>query len=299
MNNYLSTETYFPGKPCLAKWNPNSRHFKEAIVLGIVQQRPEKTPDLILRFKGYSDFKTIPYIPERVQNVEVPPSESEIQININKLVLMILNKVSGTKTETLEKQLYNNQTKFHFLEILTQSNNPKICLKISQVILQKSQLEPGFNDLYTNLVVYLSSKNNIFKTVFQEFMNSLLEKEDFIISNYDKQEYFSFLQFSGKLYLGRVIPESSINQQLITLFEKKIPQNEIYIEAVLKLMEIITQNYPKLTNKELFLNVYTSIQNFSCIEVFPVSNRIKFLCLNYLERNKINIKSIKIKKKKN
>ena len=148
------------------------------------------------------------------------------------------------------------------------------------------------------MVVYLSSKNNIFKTVFQEFINSLLEKEDFIISNDDKQEYFSFLQFSGKLYLGGIIPEFSINQQLITLFEKKIPQDEIYIEAVLKLMEVITQNYPKFTNKKLFLNVYASIQNFSERKVFPVSKRISLLSQNYLERNQVNIKSIKIKKKK-
>ena len=298
MTSILSRKIYFPGEPCLAKWNPNSKSFKEAIVLGIVQHRNNQPPDLILRFKGYSDFKTIPYLPERVKNVEAPVSDTETQININKLVLMILNKVSGTKTETLEKQLYNNQTKFHFLEILTQSNNPKISLKISQVIFEKSQLEPGFNDLYTNLVVYLSSKNNIFKTVFQEFINSLLEKEDFIISNDDKQEYFSFLQFSGKLYLGGIIPESSINQQLITLFEKKIPQDEIYIEAVLKLMEVITQNYPKFTNKKLFLNVYASIQNFSERKVFPVSKRISLLSQNYLERNQVNIKSIKIKKKK-
>ena len=298
MSSYLSRKIYSPGEPCLAKWNPNSKSFKEAIVLGIVQHRNDQPPDLILRFKGYSDFKTIPYLSERVKNVEEPVSDSETQININKLVLMILNKVSGTKTETLEKQLYNNQTKFHFLEILTQSNNPKISLKISQVIFEKSQLEPGFNDLYTNLVVYLSSKNDIFKTVFQEFINSLLEKEDFIISNDDKQEYFSFLQFSGKLYLGGIIPESSINQQLITLFEKKIPQDEIYIEAVLKLMEVITQNYTQFTNKKLFLNVYASIQNFSDRKVFPVSKRISLLCQNYLERNQVNIKSIKIKKKK-
>lgn len=297
MTSYLSRKTYSPGEPCLAKWNPDSKSFKEAIVLGIVQHR-NRPPDLILRFKGYSDFKTIPYLPERVKNVEGPVTDSETQININKLVLMILNKVSGTKTETLEKQLYNNQTKFHFLEILTQSNNPKISLKISQVIFEKSQLEPGFNDLYTNLVVYLSSKNNIFKTVFQEFINSLLEKEDFIISNDDKQEYFSFLQFSGKLYLVGIIPESSISQQLITLFEKKIPQDEIYIEAVLKLMEVITQNYTQFTNKKLFLNVYASIQNFSDRKVFPVSKRISLLCQNYLERNQVNMKSIKIKKKK-
>lgn len=298
MSSYLSTETYSPGQPCLAKWNPNSRNFKEAIVLGIVQQTTQQPPDLILRFKGYSDFKTIPYVPGRVKNVEVPLTESETQTNINKLVLMILNKVSGTKTETLEKQLYNNQTKFHFLEILIQSNSPKICFKISQVIFEKSQLEPGFNDLYTNLVVYLSSKNDIFKTIFQEFINSLLEKKDFTISNDDKQEYFSFLQFSGKLYLGGIIPESSINQQLITLFEKKIPHDEVYIEAVLKLMEIITKKYNTLTNKELFLNVYASITNFSDGKVYPVSKRISLLCQNYLERNKVNIKSIKIKKKK-
>lgn len=292
MTRKLSTEVYSPGQPCLAKWNLNSRNFKEAIVLGIVEQSSDQPPDLILRFKGYSDFKSIPYVQNRVKNVDVPITESETQTNINKMVLMILNKVSGTKTETLEKQLYNNQTKFRFLEILIQNDNPKICLKISQVILEKSQQEPGFNDLYTNLVLYLSSKSDIFTIIFQEFISSLLEKEDFTINKDDKLEYFSFLQFSGKLYLKGIIPQSCIDQQLITLFEKKIPQDEIYIEAVLKIMEVITEKYNVSGNKRLFIKIYASITNFSNGNVYPVSKRISLLCQNYLERNYIKNKSL-------
>lgn len=295
MASYLSKTSISPGQSCLAKWDPNSRKFKEAIVLGIIEESSQQTPNLILVFKGYSDFKTIPCIPERIKNINISMTQSDIQKNINKLVLMILNKVSGTKTETLEKQIYNNQTKFHLLEILTQSNNFHVCLKISQVILARSQLEPGFSDLYTNLVVYLSSQNNTFKHIFQEFMNSLLEKEDFIIDNHDKQQYFSFLQFSGKLLLADILPESSINHQLMTLFEKKIPQGEIYIEAVLKLMTIITKKFHTFNDKRLFLNIYSGIINFSEGEVYPVSKRISLLCQNYLERNKIKIKSIKTK----
>lgn len=295
MSAYVDTPSFTPGQLVQAKWNPTSNKFKEAVVLGIVVQSPQQPPNLILRFSGFPDFKEIPVIPERVQ-LGKKLSEPEIQKNIHNLALMILNKISGTKTETFQKQVYNNLPKFRFLEILIQNDNPEICLKISQVILKKSQLEPGFNDLYTNLVLHLSSVNPIFKSVFQQFMSQLLQREDIQISEDDKQEYFSFLQFSGKLYLQEIISLSTINQQLLTLFDKKIPEGEVYLEAVLKLMTIVTPKFKKLEDKHLFLLITNTIRNFSNGEGHPLSNRMRFLCLNYLDKNKLTTKLIRIRK---
>lgn len=296
MSAYGNTPSLSPGQLVQAKWNPTSNKFKEAVVLGIVIQSPQQPPNLILRFSGFPDFKEIPFIPERV-HLGKKLSEPEIQKNIHNLALMILNKISGTKTETFQKQVYNNLPKFRFLEILIQNDNPEICLKISQVILKKSQLEPGFNDLYTNLVVHLSSVNPIFKSVFQQFMSQLLQREDIQISEDDKQEYFSFLQFSGKLYLQEIISILDINQQLLTLFDKKIPEGEVYIEAVLKLMTIVTPKFKKLDDKHLFFLITNAIRNFSKGEGHPLSNRMRFLCLNYLDKNKLKTKSIRVQRK--
>tara|TARA_A100001015_G_C15010868_1_gene723032 strand:- start:64 stop:1035 length:972 start_codon:yes stop_codon:yes gene_type:complete len=320
----LDIKDFCPGQEVLAKWTESSNKFKPAVVLGIVNQSDNDNtnvkkkqelledqhqsgvekglknsismfPKLILRFSGFPDFKEIPLVSQRVQLPKKLP-DAAIQKNINNLALMILNKISGTKTETFQKQLYNNLPKFRFLIILIQNDNPQICLKISQVILRKSQLEPGFNDLYTNLVVHLSNVNSGFLSVFRSFIQELLEKTEFQITSNDKLEYFSFLQFSGKLCIQGIVSEFSINQQLKILISK-VSSDEIYIEAILKLMEVITSKLKTQQDKQLLSLVLKLIICSSKGVEYSISNRVRLLCVNYLEKNNINSKFIQIKKK--
>ena len=287
------------GQSVKAKWNDNSKSFRDAIVLGIVQYPDEQYQKLILRFFGYYDFKEIPLTQERVQLTKLL-NPDEIKVNVSKLVLMILNKISGTQTETFEKQVYNNLSKFRFLEILIEDDNPETCLIITQVITKKSQLEASFNDLYCHLCIHLCEKNNTFEQVFKNFINEQLSNQHFQISPDAKHKYIGFFEFLGKLFKKNMISEKQVSKFLIIFLSTKINQEEIYVEVILKFLHVITPRNldSNRSLKTLLMPIYSTITNFYMgTGPYILSKRIQYLCLNYLERNDIRKKKIKVLKR--